>query len=757
MRRLAVFSSAFSAGIFLAQFLLPADWQLPAALLCLALGWAGMALPWEIRRRVVAAGAALALGLGYNWLYARQVREPMLRLAGTERRTVMTLCDYAQSTDYGAKVQVKLEGFSLGRAVFYGDESLLDLRPGQTAAAEVELRDSGRMLDTTVTTFTAKGVFLIAYGRGEAVYGPGTMDSPRWWPLRLGRAMEDRIQALFDGDEAGFLTAILTGDRSTLSEQALSDLSEAGLYHIMAVSGMHCGYLLTLALFLTGKHRRRLSAACAIPLLIFYALLAGGKPSVARACVMLIFPLLAPLFRRSSDPPTALSSALLIILLANPFAAGAVSLQLSFAAVAGLLWLPKRMIRLLGGAKGKNRLLRAAISSCSATMGALVFTIPLSAWYFGRLPLVGILGNFLCLWAAGLIFTLGLLAVTVSFFLPALGLALSIVPRLLIGYVLKTAHILAALPYHAVYLTNPYLAYWLGFAYLLFAAACLGGYKPRRKYALAAALASLSLALTVLYGARRYQADLDAVVLDVGQGQSVILSSGGQFALVDCGSGNSWISAGDRAADQLLSMGCRRLDYLILTHYDADHVSGVTGLLCRMRVERLLVPKAEAEDGALPEILMGAAQARGTRVELVEEAFAALPLGKGGLKVYPPAGEGDGNDRGLAVLASAGELDLLITGDMDSGTEARLLAAWDLPDIEALVAGHHGSKYSTSQTLLETLKPENVVISVGSNRYGHPAEEVLDRLARQGCAVYRTDLHGSVHLAMNSLEEGEAG
>lgn len=86
---------------------------------------------------------------------------------------------------------------------------------------------------------------------------------------------------------------------------------------------------------------------------------------------------------------------------------------------------------------------------------------------------------------------------------------------------------------------------------------------------------------------------------------------------------------------------------------------------------------------------------------------------------------------------------------MDSATERKLLAAYDLPDIEVLVAGHHGSKYSTSEDLLDALSPETACISVGDNSYGHPAEETLRRLAEHGCAVYRTDLQGTIHLSLN--------
>ena len=99
------------------------------------------------------------------------------------------------------------------------------------------------------------------------------------------------------------------------------------------------------------------------------------------------------------------------------------------------------------------------------------------------------------------------------------------------------------------------------------------------------------------------------------------------------------------------------------------------------------------------------------------------------------------------MLASAGEGDFLITGDMDRATEKKLIERYDLPDIEGLAAGHHGSKDSTSAELLRALTPELAVISVGSNSYGHPAEDTLRRLARAGCAIYRTDRHGNVYFS----------
>ena len=749
MRRLAWFAGGFSLGIFLAQYLLADAWLLPGA-------WAFLALAVVLRltvagrggRRLLLGGVGIALALGWNWLWLRQVQAPMALLADREAQLTMTLQDYAVPTAYGAKVTVRAEGLP-GKLVYYGGEDLLEHRPGETVTDIVALRSAQRIRDDDVTVFTSKGVFLLAYQRGAPSYGPGSSDSPRWWPARMGRAMGERIGQLAPGDQGAFLTAILTGDKTGLSRQGASDLSEAGLYHILAVSGMHCGFLLALVTLLTGRHRRRLTALCAIPLLLFYALLTGASPSVLRACVMLSLLAAAPLFRRESDGPTSLAAALFLILLTNPFAAASISLQLSFGAVAGLLWLTPRLYQLLLGGKQHGRGYRFTAASFSATMGALVFTTPLSALYFGTLVLISPLSNLCCLWAASGAFLLGLPAVLGSMVLPPLGAVLAVIPRVLSAYILAAAHLLAKLPYHALYFVNPYLKYWLLFAYGLFFTAWAGK-GGRRKYALAAGLTAVSLAVTVRLGADRFSGELEVLTLDVGQGQSILLSGGEGAALVDCGSANSWYDPGAIAADYLLTMGHRRLDYLILTHFDADHINGVETLLSRVEVETLLVP-AEAEDRMAQRQILDLAAARGVRVRTPETGPERFSLGGAAVSVFPPAGEGADNERGLSVLAEAGEA-LLITGDMSAATEEALLAAWDLPDLTYLAAGHHGSKYSTGEALLQALTPETVFISAGGSSYGHPAEETLRRLAEQGCTVYRTDLHGTVRL---SIQQGE--
>ena len=228
--------------------------------------------------------------------------------------------------------------------------------------------------------------------------------------------------------------------------------------------------------------------------------------------------------------------------------------------------------------------------------------------------------------------------------------------------------------------------------------------------------------------------------LDVGQGQSIAICAGQRTVLVDCG--GSGVSAGDVAANYFQSAGYRRLDVLVLTHYHADHANGVARLLQRMEVNTLVAPDVEPDHPLRREIL-SMAQEAGCQVVLLEEN-GRIALDELSLTCYGPLGGGESNEEGLSVLCTLGSFHGLVTGDMDANIEKRLVKYGNLPELTVLVAGHHGSRTSTSQLLLEETRPRCAMISVGYNSYGQPAAEVLSRLDEEGCAVYRTDQIGTV-------------
>ena len=233
--------------------------------------------------------------------------------------------------------------------------------------------------------------------------------------------------------------------------------------------------------------------------------------------------------------------------------------------------------------------------------------------------------------------------------------------------------------------------------------------------------------------------DDSITVLDVGQGLSVVIVSEGRAAVVDCGS-SSGEDAGFITHEYLSNLGLTTIDLLVLTHFHADHVNGVEYLLSRINISALAIP--DPEGSYIAEDIIGLARKRGTDIIYVTGVHSAS-LGSTELILYPQYGFGDENERGLAIL-SLGDVSALITGDMNSTSERSLLRFVDLPDIALLVAGHHGSRFSSSEELLASVTPEIAVISVGRNSYGHPSGETLDRFRYFSVTVFRTDQIGHV-------------
>lgn len=755
MRVLATIGFSFSAGVFLAALLPWNGWQLYAAggVLLLALAWLFAARKQKYFRRGLLILLPLAVSLAYFAGYDHLVRQPIENRCGAASDFAATVCDWPQATERGARVTVELEGYHRARAVLYGEAELLAARPGDTVTGTAQWQSAAHFDSDDVTHFNARGVYALLYGREDVRLSAGDGDALRWLPQRAGKAFREKVAAIWDDPRvSGFLTAELTGDKSAMDDGDYLAMQETGLAHLFAVSGLHCAFLVTLLALLISR-RQRLLCAVTIPLLLFYMVMVGMSPSVVRACIMQIFLLIAPLFRRGSDPLTSLAAALLVILLCNPFAAASVSLQLSFSATLGMVLLSPRLYKLLTGwYKGKCRPLRTALcfvaANLSATLSAVVFTVPLTAWYFRIFVLVAPLSSLLAVPAAGWSFMAAFVTVLLGFVWLPLVRLLGWISWVLVRYILWIANGMMSWRYHAVYFTNPYLIYWLLFLYAAFIG-CAATPDGKRKYLLVSALSVLTLTAAIWVNCQDYQYGvLTALTLDVGQGESVILTSGGETALVDCGSSNSYKDPGGLAADTLHSMGVRELSAVVVTHYHADHTNGLYEVLRRIPVQTVYLPDIEDEYG-VRERLVSLAEEKGAQVTYVTKETADT-LGDTVLTIYPPVQSGgDLNELGLTALASAGDFDLLITGDMSGSTEKKLVETYALPDIEVLVVSHHGSRYSSNIRFLKSVTPEAAVISVGDNNYGHPSEETLQRLLAVGADIWRTDQQGTIRITVN--------
>ena len=743
MRKLMWFTVGFGAACLFCAYTWTCTGLILPAIIFAVLFAAGIAAGKLSEHFRIAAVVCLGISIGLGWfqLYNDQYLELAAQLDGKEADVTLYCTDYSYTTDYGSAVEgfLYLDGKPC-RAKFYirGD---VQIEPGDTLTGGYELRVTTQDSERGATYHPGKGIFLLGYQRDDARLLKQT-EKPFWaYPAMLRQTIISILDSVFPDEMSSFAKALLLGDRTGIDYGLNTVFRLSGIMHIIAVSGLHVTILFTLINLLCFK-RRWLVAILGIPTLILFAAIAGFTPSITRACIMQCLMIGAMLLNQEYDGPTELAFACLLMLLFNPLVITSVSFQLSVGCMIGIFLFQKRIYDWFCGKLGCEKhhrfvkMKRWLAGSVSVTLSAISLTTPLSAYYFGAVSLVGVLTNLLTLWAVSFIFY-GIIAVCIAgaFSIQA-GMILSTPVSWLIQYVLFMAKGLASLPMAAVYTRSIYIVAWLVFVYILLTVFC---FQRDRRPGFLLLFAVLGLALCVT--ASHLEPKLDAcrmTVLDVGQGQCILLQSDGKTYMVDCG-GDYDTDAADLAAETLLSQGIHRVDGVILTHFDRDHAGGVEYFLSRIQTDVVYYPD-HADEGGIRAYLE---EQHPGSVFVIDEPIQ-LFYGSSALSVYPSQVPESENEGSLAVLFQRENCDILITGDRNGFGERLLMKEVELPQLEILVAGHHGSANSTCEELLSATKPAIVAISVGDNSYGHPSQEVLDRLDQFGCMIYRTDLHGNL-------------
>ncbi len=737
MRKLMWFTLGFGmACAFCSYFTV--SWMLPAFLcgLILALGLAFASRVHSLFARAALIALGMSIGFGWFWCYDGAYLHNARALDSITTPVTVTVTDYGYDTAYGTAADGEITGGDKSYKVrFYLNEKH-DLAPGDTVTGDFAFRYTALGGSEDVTSHPGEGIYLLLYQRGEISFGENPVrftDYPALWR----RTLLLKIDGILPADTTGFAKALLLGDRSGIDYETNTAFKLSGISHVIAVSGLHVSILFGL-LYTLSFRRRWLASLVGIPAILLFAAVVGFTPSITRACIMQILMLLAMLAEKDYDPPTALAFAVLVMLAVNPMTVTSVSFQLSVGCMAGIFLFTGRiqayLQSALGCIKGFSKSKRWFISSVSVTIGASIVTTPLVAIYFGTVSLVGIVTNLLTVWVISFIFQGIILALLLSFLLPAVAVFAAGVISWPIRYVLIVAKILADFPLSAVYTQSVYIVIWLCGCYLLLIAYL----HCKTKYPLVfTCCATVSLCFALLLSwAEPLSDNLRVTVLDVGQGQCILLQSHGKTFMVDCG-GHRETESADRAAELLLSQGIDTLDGMILTHYDADHAGGLPYLLTRIDADAIFLP-------AIDGITDMAEKLAGENLSYIQQD-TLLTIGDASLTIFAPETADSGNESGICVLFQNENCDILITGDRGIQGEALLLSRTDLPDLELLIAGHHGSKHSTGEALLTKTTPETVIISVGAdNSYGHPAPELLSRLEKFGCSVYRTDQYGTV-------------
>ena len=752
MRKLAIACASAAAAIFLSFYLLPRNVILPLAGLCAP---AGAILLWRGKRTrhggVHAAFLVLlggALGLASYALHWNATIGRALDWDETEQRMSVCLLESPEVFERYTRLLVqRTEAPKLDLMLYVYDGELPELRPGDVLEVSARFRRADLRRGEKNNNYISKNIYLTGTLRELEKTGKRHI-TLRTVAASCSRRISDRVETLFPDRVGVFMKALMLGEKTDFYQDLplYARMRGAGFMHIVAVSGMHVAFLVGMIQLLFGA--RQMSSVAGILLVGFFVVMTGASPSAVRAGIMISIQLLAPIFRRENDGPTSLMAALALILLVNPFSCASISLQMSFSAMAGMVLLAGPLTRSMLAAFGASErsLLRVPVATVAASLAVLAFSAPLSALHFGTLALYSPLVNLLGLWAVSACFCLGWFSCLAGLILLPLGRILAAPAALLVRYLIYIAGLICRLPHHLISMAGVERELWLVLCYVLAVLGWRARASHRFRVLMPVSLAVAALILCLHASGLRYlRADAVAAALDVGQGECVCVLAGDTTLMLDCG-GSNLENAGETAANYLEAAGRGRLDLLVLSHLHDDHCNGVEMLLELVPVEEIILsPDADMEEGRLAAIEAAAAR-HGTKItrlnEDAERAFGSLRL-----KLFAPPQDGSENERCIISLASIGEYDMLMMGDSLKEAELDLMEKYSLPDTELLIVGHHGSRSSTDDLFLETIRAEDAVISVGSNNsYGHPNGEVLARLQAHGCNIWRTDRNGTVEI-----------
>ncbi len=612
----------------------------------------------------------------------------------------------------------------------------------------------------------------------------------------LRERMRQSLEQALGKEDGGVVAAIVLGDKSGLSGEVKRLYQEGGIAHLLAISSLH------ISLLGMGIYRILRRGGCPFwgasllsgSFLVSFCIFSGVSVSAVRACIMFLLWLGSQVTGRKADGFTSASVAAVITLVFfSPEYLWDSSFLLSFGCILSL-WLLPPLARALLPIPGR---IGAALQSSAALQ---LGTLPIVLYFFYQATPYGILVNFLVIPFLELLMVSGLLGSLAGMFLPSLGAFLAAPCRYLVKWFELVCKAEGALPWSVVITGRPalwqvggyygillFLLWWVKRENLqrererkkthFHEASGQSGWGRRRRMAERIGV-TMFFIFSVALLSFRVSPKLRITVMDVGQGDGILIQSGGSAFLVDGGSSSVQDVWQHRMESTLKYYGIRHLDAVFLSHGDWDHISGILQLLEEYETNllgenggsislgQIFVPDTgegeqvkagEAESEDTMEQIRRLAGASGIFVSAFPEG-ACLTAEKLRFTCLAPDEKqltGDSNQDSMVLFLQYGEtVTGLFTGDLEGQGEKQLLEKLSKEDrkeqqgscrLDFLKVGHHGSKNASSIEFLKFFSPETAVISVGeNNRYGHPSPEVLQRLSEAGTQIYRTDQGGAI-------------
>lgn len=532
-------------------------------------------------------------------------------------------------------------------------------------------------------------------------------------------------------ENAELAIALILGDKSKLSEEIEENFKTANLTHILAISGAHFSYIILTITYIGKKLRnKKLEQGLLIGAIILFMNLTGNTPSVTRAGIMGIMLTLSSMLKRQNDFYNSLAISLLIQIILNPYVIFDTGLLLSYSGTIGIVAFYKIIYEKLH------------LKVVSVTISANIPIIPIMIWKFNTISFSFIISNVLASGLLGIIIMLELITIIAPIkpLLIVLDLSLSVIK--------SVTNFCAKIPLSKVYVTTNRV-----FIVLLIYSVIWIITKKRKK--IIPILISIVIILNISIGMYKtnIKEELTINFIDVGQGDSSIIRYKGKTIMLDTGgSANSSYDIGKNLLHRyLLNQNIHKINYMMLSHLDADHCQGGIFILKNMKVENLIICK-QAEDSNLYQEITSICNEKKINIIYVQKGNK-INIQNLKIEILHPEenliSENPLNNNAIVCKMTFHNTKILFTGDIEKIAENKLKKEDIKADI--LKVGHHGSKTSTTQEFLDKVSPQIALIGVGEgNKFNHPSNEVIERLKNKKIKIYRTDKNGEIKIKINS-------
>lgn len=541
---------------------------------------------------------------------------------------------------------------------------------------------------------------------------------------------------------ANLLLGILIGEKDNIQEDIIKSFRTANLSHILAVSGAHTSYIILALTYIVTKSKipKRIGYIITIIILLLFIIITGASYSVIRACIMSIIIIVAKLCYRKENFTTSICISLLIILFQNPFAINDIGLKLSFMGTIGIIIFNKNITNLFIKLKVKEKIAEALSITCSAQ----AMIMPITILNFNTVSLTFFISNILAGPLLGIIIILGFISIFTSFVFGPISKILFFILDIFLRLLILISDFTAKMPGSSILVKTPNIVFVIIYYILIlfFNYFFLIKKNPVRRFQkklikkvtaknikkiakIITIILLIILAISRLIGI--VNPTLKLYFIDVGQGDStLIITPQNKKILIDGGEGKN-----DVLLPYLLDRRIKKVDYIIISHFDSDHCNGLINVIEQIKVKNIVISRQAQESEEYKNILE-IVKKKNIKVIVVKEKDN-MEIEKGlNIEILNPAKQlefQDLNNNSIVAKMTYKNFSVLFTGDIEKAEQNLVNKYKDKLKSTILKVSHHGSKTSTSEEFLKYVEPKIALIGVGeNNKFGHPNQQTIENL-----------------------------